>query len=254
MIDPEMLKKIAKMNSLKPWQQEKHYVQSVVLTSLSEYPLVFKGGTYLWFFHGLDRFSEDLDFTANGKLSSDIGERTMESLRMLGIESSLKKIETPTGGISFRISAKGPLNSSEKDVCHVYVEISEREKVVDAPLPLKLSVEPYLLPVKIINGMVLNEVASEKIRAITTRKKARDVYDLAFLIRKKEVKFNLELANKKLAYYNLKFSKSEFTKKLEEKKKLWNPELSQLVFGKLENFDGACSEIMRWIERGNTAK
>ncbi len=58
---------IAKLNRLRPWQQEKHYIQSLILNSLSELPLVFKGGTYLWFFHGLKRFSEDLDFTYNGK-------------------------------------------------------------------------------------------------------------------------------------------------------------------------------------------
>jgi len=40
--------------------------------------LVFKGGTALWFFYGLNRFSNDLDFTLAGKVDLD---RLMERVR-----------------------------------------------------------------------------------------------------------------------------------------------------------------------------
>ena len=72
MIDKNELIEIAKLMGLKPWQQEKPYIQYLTLNSIAEEPLVFKGGTYLWFADGLDRFSEDLDFTASELLSHDV--------------------------------------------------------------------------------------------------------------------------------------------------------------------------------------
>ena len=68
MIDKELIYRLVKLNNLRPWQQEKHYIQSLILEVVADEPLIFKGGTYLWFFHGLQRFSEYLDFTVNGKL------------------------------------------------------------------------------------------------------------------------------------------------------------------------------------------
>ena len=64
MILKEDLIRLAKLNRLKAFQQEKHYIQTLVLRSIyaATNDLTFKGGTSLWFFYGLNRFSEDLDF------------------------------------------------------------------------------------------------------------------------------------------------------------------------------------------------
>lgn len=43
-----------------------------MLNALYDEQLVFKGGTYLWLFHGLPRFSEDLDFTVLSGINSAI--------------------------------------------------------------------------------------------------------------------------------------------------------------------------------------
>ena len=129
MIDKETLIAAAKINNLKPWQQEKHYIQSLVLCSLSEEPVVFKGGTCLWFFYGLPRFSEDLDFTEDGKVSDNLPEKVSRDIELFGVENNFKIITNDEKTLSFRISAKGPLNSSDFDLCPVYVEISRREKI-----------------------------------------------------------------------------------------------------------------------------
>lgn len=249
MIDRETLNDIAKLYKLRPWQQEKHYVQTMVLVALSEFPIIFKGGTYLWFFHGLNRFSEDLDFTASGELPENIADRVSDALRMFGVENTIKIIERKKRGISFRISAKGPLNTSPRDVCHVYVEISRREKIVQEPLSFELNFDAYKLPVKIIQGATLGEVAAEKIRAMITRRKARDMYDLFYLIKNKNVDFDLELTNEKLKYYELNFSDELFTKKLDDKKDIWKAELKQLVFGKLPEYTEVQMEINEWITK-----
>ena len=95
---------IAKLNRLRPWQQEKHYIQSLILNSLSELPLVFKGGTYLWFFHGLKRFSEDLDFTASEELHDRIPEMVSRALALFGIMNEFKKIKDDKGRICLWLS------------------------------------------------------------------------------------------------------------------------------------------------------
>jgi len=243
-IDRETLNSIAKLNNLRPWQQEKHYLQSLILIILSEYPLAFKGGTYLWFFHRLNRFSEDLDFTATEPLSKELPKKVSENLLLFGVENRTKIITDNPTTLSFRLSARGPLNTGSIDLCHTYVEISRREKLIRRPLSLELSFSAYNLPIKIVSGMSLEEVASEKIRAIMTRDKARDVYDLAFLM-EKGIWPALSLVEEKLKYYDLRFSQELFRRKLKAKKKLWKPELAQLVFGPLPTFDKAASKLLK---------
>lgn len=247
-MDREALTKLARLNNLRPWQQEKHYVQALVLIALSEQPIVFKGGTYLWFFHGLDRFSEDLDFSAAGRLPVGLGKETSEALRMFGVENSVREISDDRAGLSFRLSAKGPLNTSARDLCHVYVEISRRETPVLKPLPVEASFDAYGLPVKILGGMALEEVATEKVRAICSRNRARDLYDLFHLAGKKRVRFNADLANGKLKYYGLKLSPGLFEKKVDEKEKVWKRELEPVVFGRLPDFRTVRAGLERWLE------
>jgi predicted nucleotidyltransferase component of viral defense system len=66
----EELIRIARMRRVKPWQEERRYIQALILYAVADWPLVLKGGTYLWFFHGLNRFSADLDFTASGPIAA----------------------------------------------------------------------------------------------------------------------------------------------------------------------------------------
>lgn len=246
MIDKDALAEISRLQGTKPWQQEKHYIQSAMLVSLSEQPLVMKGGTYLWLFHGLDRFSEDLDFTCEGEIADGIMQKASDALAMLGIENSVKAISDDERSFSFRVSAKGPLNTSSIDLCHVYVEISRRERVLKPTLGLRMEFDAYSLPVKIIRGMSIDEVAAEKVRALLTRKKARDVYDLFFLISKRKAAFDRGMVDEKLEYYKMKFPQSAFLEKLAEKEKIWDAELKPMVFGELPPFAKASETIRKW--------
>lgn len=249
MISKETLTNVARLNNLKPWQQEKHYIQALILNSISEEPLVFKGGTYLWFFHNLKRFSEDLDFTSNNTLPNNIYSRISKDLELFGIENKTKIITTNETTTSFRISAKGPLNTSEADLCHIYVEISKREKIINKTIPLKLNFTAYELPIRIINGMDLNEVGAEKIRATITRNKARDIYDLWHLINTTKITFNENIINEKLKYYNKKYSKELFIESINKKELFFTKELKSIVLNELPSFNNCTSTILNWINR-----
>ncbi|HIK00545.1 TPA: nucleotidyl transferase AbiEii/AbiGii toxin family protein [archaeon] len=249
MIDRETLINLSKIHNLRPWQQEKHYIQSAILTVASEIPLILKGGTYLWFFHGLNRFSEDLDFTALEPLHENLPSKISESLFLLGIENNLKIISKGSKSLSFRISAKGPLYTSEKDLCHVYLEISTRESILEKASALKLENAGYSLPSKIVMGMNLTEVGAEKVRAILARNKARDLYDLNFLITEKNISFKEPLINEKLSYYGKKFAGDEFLKHVHARKGQWNSELKSLIFGNLLKFDAVERNVRKWISK-----
>lgn len=248
MIDKDTLINLAKLHGLKAWQQEKHYIQSSILMALSEEPMVFKGGTYLWFFHGLPRFSEDLDFTFTGKKSEDIPVKVSENLELLGIENKLKIISDDARSFSFRITAHGPLYTTDISLSYVYIEISKREDIVKRPIAIKAQFPQYELPLKLIKGMHLEEVAAEKTRAIIMREKARDVYDLYYIIKEKNIPIEKSLLDDKMQYYGDKFSKKIFLDKLKEKESYWVKELKPLIFGELPAFKDCYNAIKSWTE------
>lgn len=73
MIDRNELGEYARALKYNIYQAEKDYVQHVFLAALysvSATEFVFKGGTALQKAYGLDRFSEDLDFTASASVDA----------------------------------------------------------------------------------------------------------------------------------------------------------------------------------------
>ena len=240
---------LSKLHNIRPWQEEKRYMQALILNSLSNLPLVFKGGTYLWLFQGLRRFSEDLDFTANGKLMNNVPELTRHNISLLGIHNELKIIKNNNITLSFRILSDGPLFTGSLDRTPVYVEISRREEIIDKPVALKFDFPEYNLPVRVLSGMSLDEVASEKVRAIYTRKKPRDIYDLFFLITVKGLKFNKEMVNQKLEFYNMSFDKETFIEEINKQEDYFNKALKNIVMDELPDIKYIIEIITLWLGR-----
>ncbi len=209
--------------------------------------MVFKGGTYLWFFHGLPRFSEDLDFTAISNVNSGILEKVSKDLSLFGAANEAKIESDDKSSFSFKLMVHGPLYSSQNSRCVVYVEISKRENVLNETVPVKLDLPEYQLPVRILMGMSQEEVAAEKIRAIMSRNKARDAYGLFYLINEKRVKFDRVLVDKKLEYVGKRFSLADFKAALNEKGRIFEKEMANLVFRPLPRFEEIKSVIGKWL-------
>ncbi len=267
MLSKNELIDIASIRGIKPNQQEKHYLQTLILNILSEYPLVFKGGTYLWFFHGLDRFSTDLDFTIDLSISpygfkdlksfsNHINGRITNMLWILaGVKSKGKIIHLNEYGFSLKISAEGPLYTTKESLCFVDVDISYREDVLLPTISFSLDFPAYNLPIKIIRCMNIEEIFFEKIRTIYTRRKGRDVYDLWFLINKKGLyltKDVTDIINKKLnfkgANYPSKFSMVSFKNKLLELKDVFSKDMYEIKFQDINKFEFYYKEIIENIK------
>ncbi len=214
-------------------QIEKDYLQHIFLLNFYRKikdELVFKGDTALQKTYGLSRFSEDLDFTLKSDIDIESVLKTvMINLRIFGCEASKNKKKEETSGATYLIKIKGPLfDGTEQSHTYIRLEISKREKVelpvnINTITPIYEDLPPYTIPV-----MALSEIMAEKIRAIFTRNNARDIYDLWFLIQKKN-KVPVTLINKKLKYYKKNFDQKEFEKAVEKKEKIWEQEMRQIV-------------------------
>ncbi|MEM3555995.1 MAG: nucleotidyl transferase AbiEii/AbiGii toxin family protein [Candidatus Micrarchaeia archaeon] len=233
MITRKELESVGRSLGFNTYQAEKDYLQHAFLASLytvSSNEFVFKGGTALQKAFGLDRFSEDLDFTFIGK-SEEVGrliERAVRELEKM-TEARESKKEEKLDSISIKLKVKGPLyDGSERSVQTILIEISLREEVLKTPLAKRI-VPPYAdLRPYVALCMNLDEMLAEKIRAIMTREKPRDVYDAWFLLKKNAV-FSKEQANLKLAYYGKRFEFSQFEKAVRSKQKIWEKELNVLM-------------------------
>jgi len=214
-------------------QIEKDYLQHIFLINLYKMignELLFKGGTALQKCYGLNRFSEDLDFTLIKDISIEkILNKTIRGMTLFGCESENKKSKEDEVSTVYQIRSKGPLyDGTEKSLSYIRIEISKRNDVFLVPVrnevvPIYRDLPPYIASV-----MNPSEIMAEKIRAIMTRDRARDLYDLYFLIRKK-IDVDVDLIDKKLSYYNRRFSMKEFFESIEKKEKIWNRELRHLI-------------------------
>jgi hypothetical protein len=248
MLSKEDLKRLAKARGLSPWQEEKRYVQALVLYALRSQQLVFKGGTYLWFFHGLDRFSEDLDFTAQAKVDQRLMSNAADVLLLFGVYSYFKTIKDDRFVLSFRIDARGPLYNGPPDLCRVYVEVSRREAVALRSLTNKLDEPQYALPIDFVAGMDLVEVVAEKVRALLRRRAVRDLYDLWYLLIRKEVAPDLALIDRKLSFYETTFDVSELERSLSGLESAWETELPSVVLGSVPPLAQAKADVLRTLK------
>lgn len=208
------------------------------------------------FRYGLNRFSEGLDFTSiDENQPDDLMQTIRDDLRYLGIESNLKVITDNDISLSFRFGAEGPLFTKEIERCYVRIEVSRREFVLLATDPFFMNSQyPDILPFS-VSTMNIQEIMAEKVRAIMTRDKARDVYDLWYLMTDKGEEGAgsfwkedmITMINRKLEYYGLMFDPKQFVERIHEKEDLWKAELTPIIFGTLPDYETVHHELLQFL-------
>lgn len=226
------------------WQVERDYLQHLLLLFLSKRlgkGLIFKGGTALQKAFGLNRFSIDLDFTQEDELPENLFDLIQKDVKNFGFEADFQETKgKESKQIKFRI--QGPLyRGMERTLAVVRIDISMREKVCLDPetkdiFPIYPDIQPYIIRI-----MDSKEILAEKVRAICTRTKARDVFDMRFLLQKK-ISLDEKLVDRKLKMYDLRYSRKIFLEKIVQVKGIWQHELSQLVAA-IPDFDTAVKQI-----------
>ncbi|OYT28666.1 hypothetical protein B6U98_04375 [Thermoplasmatales archaeon ex4572_165] len=251
MISRLELTRIAELKHLTIRNAEKDYLLELLLYASSDdrRSLVFKGGTALYKFYNLNRFSEDLDFDVVGKRfdTDKMIKKIIRNLELMGMERTLyEKIEF-SNEINIRFAIRGPLyDGSKNSMSRVTINISKRERPISFLTKLLITTYPEI-PSFELSVLDVGEIAAEKIRCIMTREKPRDIYDLWFLS-KKGILLDVSLVNKKLKIYRLTFDLETFLEKVSEKRKMWKRDLQDLIIGALPEFNEVTNKIENWCE------
>ncbi len=254
MITKDELKKIAESKRLSPENCEKDYLLELILFSIySEFgsALVLKGGTALYKLYNLNRFSEDLDFTFNKRKFDfkKLARKIILSLERLGISGKMKELSKYKNEVNIKLVFSGPLyRGSKESMAFISLNISLRERVFG--FKKEILIPSYKeIPSFDVFVMEPQEILAEKVRAIYTRDKPRDVYDLWFLFKRGET-IDFQLIGKKFKAAEIKFSQKEFLKKIGEKKDLWERDLARMIIGSLPEFEDVKKEIILKFSSG----
>lgn len=149
--------------------------------------LVFKGGIALDLFYGSGRFSEDLDFDCKG-----LGKLTEidEAIEALDSDGTHKVVndwyaqrDTQRGFARYYLKVEAA--GSEK-LAELVIDCS-MVKPDYPPSDFPLAYDNSIVNVKVMRA---DEIAAEKVSALLTREKARDLYDLYFLTVVKHIQIN----------------------------------------------------------------
>lgn len=156
--------------------------------------LGFKGGTAAFLFHGLGRFSVDLDFDLlNASKEDDIFDRVQEVLQAYG---TIKEARKKRYSLFFVLSYHNKL----KEAQNIKVEINKRD------FQSKYEIKQYLgIPMKV---MVQEDMAAHKLVAMYERmgKANRDIFDVWFFLH------NNWTVNKKIVEARTQLTYEEFLK------------------------------------------
>ncbi len=201
-------------------QTEKDYLQHIVLKAVYENSsdsVVFKGGTALQKVYGLNRFSEDLDFTLNADAMGEIDDGLEGLDRYCDVINDVYEDRIVSGGVtSFLVRLRGPISieSITIDIVREHTLLPPKTELVR---PVYGDPQPYMVSV-----MDEREMTTEKVRAILNRKvkRARDLYDLSFLLDRGGTVDPI-MVHEKLKMIGIKFSYKEFSASVNGLESTW---------------------------------
>lgn len=208
MITKQELQKVKEQRKTNLYYEEKEYLQYIFLNAISRYSekIIFKGGTCLRICFGLERASEDLDFSTelNTKEIKEIIYKCLKDFELLNITYEISAEKKFKENIRFEIRFRGPLfngNLNSSNILKIDFNNqkikNKQSKVID-----KLFSD---VPVFVISVLPEKEILAEKIRALINRSAPKDLYDLWFLF-SKNTEIDKKLINKKLKQENSKYS------------------------------------------------
>ncbi len=226
MISTEELEEVKERKKTNLYYEEKEYLQYIFLNAISKYPdnFVFKGGTCLRIFFGLERASEDLDFSTNLGINAlrNIVYQCLKDFELLNLDYTIYSEKEFKGNLRFEIRCKGPLFQEHTRTTNTLKIDFNKGKVKNKIVKVaqKLFSDVPLFTIIILDE---KEILSEKIRALINRAESRDLYDVWMLLNK-GVKID-----KKLLYIKLREEKSKLSHLTLPAKEEYERDLKSLI-------------------------
>ena len=200
MISLEELNEIKEKKKTGLYYAEKEYLQYIFLNAISKYSenFIFKGGTCLRICYGLERASEDLDFSTNLPLQriKEIVKKCLQNFELLNIPYKIYAEREFKNNLRIEVRFQGPLYKGKSASTNTLKVDFNMQKTINksAKVVSKLFSDVPLFTILVLNE---KEVLAEKIRALVNRKQPRDLYDVWMLINK-GVEIDKNLIEKKL--------------------------------------------------------
>lgn len=162
----------------------REYWEMFVLNELYASPLanvlIFKGGTALRFIYKSPRFSEDLDFSLLDKLDFDKFKKIIEKIVASKTELSIKEIYSKKYTYFALIKFKQDYLAQ---TLSIKVEVSKRKLQLkkDKDFKAQVAFSPTSNFKPLVKVFTLEKIFREKLNALSSRKKARDLFDIWFV-------------------------------------------------------------------------
>jgi len=244
----------------------KEIMQEIVLCGLSRAGFfdkaVFYGGTALRIFYGLDRFSEDLDFSLRTQDSNfalekyfPILEREINSLGLnVKIENKEKTFDSAIKSAFLKGNTKEHLlmfYSNDALVKGINpMEVIKIKFEIDTNPPdfatfetmYKLQPSPYEISLYDLPSLFAGKISAALCRAWKNRVKGRDLYDYVFYLQKNAT-FNLKHLQARLE--QAKFIESGQTITLDDVKTLLNKKFDSI------DYEDAKKDVFPFIKNPN---
>ena len=165
--------------------------------------LLFKGGTALRIIWQSPRFSEDLDFTGNITIKGieALIEGALAKIEMEGIQTEIAESKSTSGGYLAIFQFE---TSEYKSRIQVEVSLRSGKKGIGTAALIQ---SDLVVPYTLIH-LKQEILVAEKIQACLTRAKARDFYDLYFILRSRMAFKEAFIQDKQLKEKILKVVKS----------------------------------------------
>lgn len=227
---------------------ERDYVQHLLLRQISDESFSFKGGTCLRIVHGSLRYSEDLDFsaTASRERAEGVFELGAKRLADYGVSADLSVRDSPAGSFLARVRYEGPLfDGRPRTGGSVRIEASVRTEDFQSEQRF-VPKTPYAdVPQLVLRVLTPEELFAEKTRALIVRKKARDLYDVHFLLQR-DASCSLSLLHKKMELYNRKFRFRDLQDAVRAAGRTWKRDLEPLV-GQVPPYDDLAGRVRQFF-------
>ncbi len=210
MLNQSYLSKLTIKQQTSELNIRREYVQHLLLSYLYQQAdtehLYFKGGTALRLIYKSPRFSEDLDFDTDLHRIS-VWEKTIEATLLAmsreGMDVDVLESTKTSGGYLAIIAVK-----NIGDFIKIQFEISFRQTQIKGEV---FSIANDFVPSYPLQSLKTDQLVEGKLQALSDRHKARDFYDLYFLLRANlltlEQKRNLTNIKKLLQQTNIGFSR-----------------------------------------------
>ena len=227
MISIDELNEVKNRRKTNLYYEEKEYLQYIFLNALSKFAdnFVFKGGTCLRICYGLERASEDLDFSTGLSLKKIIGiiDQCLKDFALLNVNCNVYSKKEYQGNLRIEARFEGPLfNGNPSSTNTLKLDFNKRKvkNEVARVIPQLFSDVPAFTIVALDD----KEILVEKIRALINRGQSRDLYDVWVLLN------NSVILDKKLLSAKLKEEKSKLENIKIPSKEAYMRDLKELLY------------------------